>query len=812
MSACPVRIILVEDSPSDAQLLQDTLQEASVSRFEFVLAERLDQTLARLQTESFDVVLLDLSLPDSRGSDTFLRVRAAAPRLPIVVLTGVEDELVGLDAVRHGVQDYLIKGQADGRQIARAIRYAIERQQVEEELRRARDELELRVQERTADLKQAVENLRTEIDVRKQTEVALTESEERYRRLFEFAPVGIALTDEGGHIYALNRTMCQMLDLPPEEAKAAQVTAFYADARERQNLMAVVSECGNLRDCETRLKRKDGSIFYAALHIDQVQLRNKRVLLKIVQDLTKRKQAEKHINGIRALLELFATVPSRPAYLDAVVKLLQDWCGCRCVGIRLLDDRDHLPYAAWVGFNRGFLKAESILSLGAEDCPCIRVMTGKPRPQDGVHMDPKGSFFCNQSSRSESLLAAGPRAGEQVPCLKYGFESVAHAPIRYCGQIVGTIHLTDRKEGKFPPETLEFIESVAPLLGEALHRFKVEESLHESESRFRSMFESSHAIMLLVEPKSGALVDANPAATAFYGHSRERLRTLYLRDLGMCLPGATAAARRCGAKAPQDYCETSTRLSSGALRAVEVHASSITVQEQPLVFAIVHDVTERKFLEKQVIEISERERQRLGQDLHDSLGGKLAGAALMSKALSQTLAARSLSEVPLAEEIVQCINESIAQARSIARGLCPVELSGSGLVSGLRELASEIERRFGVSCRVHAGQGVRIDDVFVASHLFRIVQEAVTNAVRHGQAQNVAIRLTRTADEVSLEVRDNGTGLPPNLNETQGMGLRTMKHRAGSIGAQLAVRPGEGGGTVVACSLPLRQVPAKKKA
>jgi len=811
MNPSRVKILLVEDSPSDAQVLQETLQEAGVGSFEFALVERLDEALARLRTESFNVVLLDLSLPDSTGPDTFRRVRAAAPGLPIVVLTGVDDEAVGVEAARQGVQDYLVKGQADARQIARAIRYAIERQQVEQQLRQARDELEARVEERTADLKSAVAQLRMEIDVRQQAELALRESEERYRRLFEFAPVGIGLTDAEGVIYAVNRTMCQMLGITLDEAKAAKAADFYVDNRERRAVLAVVEESGKLEDYETRLKRKDGSAFSASLHIDQVQLRNKQALLTIVQDLTKRKQAEKHVNGIRALLELFATTPSRVKYLDSLVKLLQEWSGCRCAGIRLLDPQERLPYAAYRGFSREFLKAEGALCLGAQDCPCIRVMTGRPQPQDRQHMEHKRSFFCNQASRSEALLTATLRGRARVPCLDAGYESIAHTPIRYCGKIIGTIHMTDQQAGKFTVETIEFIESVSPLLGEALHRFKVEESLHESERRFRLMFENNHAVMLLVEPGSGAMVDANPAAAAFYGYPRERLRAMSLRDLAMGLPGAASNSHRRRDKETQDCFETSTRLSDGTRRTVEVHSSPILVQARRLLFAIIHDITERKLLEKQVVEISEQERQRVGQDLHDSLGGKLAGAALMSKALSQTLAARSLPEASLAEEIVQCINESIAQARSIAHGLCPVELRGSGFVSGLQELAAETERRFGVVCRVHAEKGIRIDDLFVASHLFRIVQEALNNAIRHGQARHLAVRLTRIADQVCLEIRDDGAGLPPNVKETKGMGLRTMKYRAGMIGAQWAVKPGEGGGTAVLCRLPLRQTRMKRK-
>jgi CheY-like chemotaxis protein len=131
VSAATVAVLLVEDSPTDAALLQESLHELSqpgLDGFRFTLAETWSEAAAHLQKRSFNVLLLDLSLPDSTGRDTFVRARAAAPHLRIVVLTGVADKAVGLEAVRHGIRDYLIKGQAYGRQTGRAIRYAIGRQ------------------------------------------------------------------------------------------------------------------------------------------------------------------------------------------------------------------------------------------------------------------------------------------------------------------------------------------------------------------------------------------------------------------------------------------------------------------------------------------------------------------------------------------------------------------------------------------------------------------------------------------------------------------------------------------------------------
>jgi two-component system cell cycle sensor histidine kinase/response regulator CckA len=139
MNTAIIRILLVEDSVSDADVLRETLHQTGLGRFEFTWVECLRDALARLGEASYDVMLLDLSLPDSFGPETILRAHKAAPSLPIVVLTGARDERLGLVAVQEGVQDYLVKGQTDGRQIARAIRYAIERNRVEEQLRQQRE-------------------------------------------------------------------------------------------------------------------------------------------------------------------------------------------------------------------------------------------------------------------------------------------------------------------------------------------------------------------------------------------------------------------------------------------------------------------------------------------------------------------------------------------------------------------------------------------------------------------------------------------------------------------------------------------------
>jgi anti-anti-sigma factor len=170
MNDHPIKVLLVEDNPGDARLLREMLAEVGGISFELEYADQLSSGLERLAVEGIDLILLDLSLPDSQGLDTFARANAQAPQVPIIVLSGLDDEVLAVKAVREGAQDYLVKGLVDSNLLARAIRYAIERKKAEEALRKARDELERRVEARTVELSKANAMLKEQITERKQAE------------------------------------------------------------------------------------------------------------------------------------------------------------------------------------------------------------------------------------------------------------------------------------------------------------------------------------------------------------------------------------------------------------------------------------------------------------------------------------------------------------------------------------------------------------------------------------------------------------------------------------------------------------------
>jgi signal transduction histidine kinase len=212
-----------------------------------------------------------------------------------------------------------------------------------------------------------------------------------------------------------------------------------------------------------------------------------------------------------------------------------------------------------------------------------------------------------------------------------------------------------------------------------------------------------------------------------------------------------------------------------------------------------HQMARRTRLEREVLEISEREQRRIGQDLHDGLCQQLTGISLLSRSLLQKLSNHLGSEV---EQITNLINETIEQTRQVTRGLLPVPEEVMGLMLALRELADGVSRSGQIVCAFHCARPVPIPDRAAATNLYRIAQEATQNAIRHAVATRIEITLTRDESAIYLEVIDDGRGLPRERSST-GLGLEIMAYRARSIGGFLEARRGEEGGTVVACRLPL---------
>ena len=219
--------------------------------------------------------------------------------------------------------------------------------------------------------------------------------------------------------------------------------------------------------------------------------------------------------------------------------------------------------------------------------------------------------------------------------------------------------------------------------------------------------------------------------------------------------------------------------------------------------ARIEAITRARNLEQEIVRAGEREQIRIGQDLHDGVCQNLAAIDCATECLRGELEAGGLPQAAMAANIQKYLKETIVEARNLARGIFPVQVESDGLVSALRDLATKANFVREDSVLFHASEDLRIGDSQVALHLYRIAQEAMSNAARHSNATRIVLSLVRHDGALTLTIADNGEGFEADANASEGIGMRTMRYRAQLIGADLKVLPGPERGTVVECVLNL---------
>jgi PAS domain S-box-containing protein len=236
---------------------------------------------------------------------------------------------------------------------------------------------------------------------------------------------------------------------------------------------------------------------------------------------------------------------------------------------------------------------------------------------------------------------------------------------------------------------------------------------------------------------------------------------------------------------------------------VEAAITSLVLGGERYWLTMLQDATARRQLEREVLEVSNREQQRIGNDLHDGLGQELTGIALLLRGLENRAARAPPSLSPPIEEVALLVNDAIFTTRALARGLSPVTFDRGGLAFALEELARRLSAMFHINVRCEADHALerRITSAN-ALHLYRIAQEAVTNAAQHGRADNVEITLRQDGDRGLLRIEDNGTGFSPALDQSKGLGLRIMHYRTQMMAGSLRIEPLRPQGTIVSCWYP----------
>jgi PAS domain S-box-containing protein len=350
--------------------------------------------------------------------------------------------------------------------------------------------------------------------------------------------------------------------------------------------------------------------------------------------------------------------------------------------------------------------------------------------------------------------------------------------------------------------------SSADLRAEISQRRQTEEDLRESEQKYRNILGSIQEGYFEVDLK-GKIIFFNNSMLNILGYSEDELYRLGIRDFSdkqnseILLKSFSIASSPGHARRSFD-CELTKKDGSGCF--VEASVSLMNDKEaRPIGFrCVLRDVTERKKsdaesrrLEQEILYISEKERQKIGQDLHDDLCPQLIGIEVLIKVLRRKLEGLRIAEADEAAKIETFIQDSINKTRRLSRGLQPVNFAAHGFDSSLAELTLHIKDVFGIACHFHSDISNPFENnVVEATHIYYMVHEAVYNAVKHAKADNIFITLTTNNGRISLNVRDDGKGIPDGAH-FDGMGLRIMKYRAEKIGAILSFGKDADRGTLV---------------
>ncbi|MFB3787487.1 MAG: ATP-binding protein [bacterium] len=354
-------------------------------------------------------------------------------------------------------------------------------------------------------------------------------------------------------------------------------------------------------------------------------------------------------------------------------------------------------------------------------------------------------------------------------------------------------------ERRVDDRTAELTRSTLLLKLENTERQRAQEALARSETRNRALLSAIPDVILRMD-ENGRLLDFHTGK----GYSPwENLDEKIGKSIMHVIPpDAAEQTLVCIQEALRTQEVQRLEFRVPASREIYVFESRIVTGGEHEVLAIIRDITELKRLENEILDISNREQTRLGQDLHDGLGQHLTGISFLSRGLYQKLQSKTIEEARDALEITELVKQAIQQIRGLARGLLPMVVEDEGLESALFELASTTSRVYRVACEFTGGTPLDLLNPSLANHIYRIAQEAVSNAVKHAKAAHIGITLQKAGQGLILMVDDDGAGFAEGWEQRGGMGLRIMRYRAGMIGAKLMFQRSEDGHTRVICTVP----------
>ena len=591
---------------------------------------------------------------------------------------------------------------------------------------------------------------------------------QRYVDLFDFAPIGYVTFDRVGRIEEINVTATRLVGRPRKHLIGAPFVVCVAKT-DAQLFLRHLLECRFSKgpvETEVHLKTRDGVEFPVLLSSTPASSSMKNGVLLFqtaIVDLSARQRAEESLRqSEKRYRTLFDLVPVAVYTCDAE-GLIQEY-NQRAVELWGREPKTNDSSEKFCGSLKLFYPDGR--PMPHHKCPMARALRGEKLTA------PDLEILVEQSSGARRNVLVSPTA------LRGGQ-----------GKIIGAINC----------------------LHDITARKRTENALRESEERSRAVIHQSTAGITSTD-LTGRIIFANQKFCSMLGYKERELagQTIFQITHPGDLAESRRLFRRIVRKAEPYQLEKRYRRKDGSTLWVSVSAAPLrdAKGKTQSVVAVILDIGDQKKaqailedrargLEGEILAISDREQRRLGQDLHDSLCQHLTAIAFMARSVALRLKKHRVIEVEHIEKIAELINDGVTEARTIARGLHPVEMEPPGLVTALAVLVRQ--PHWPVPCRLEADEEISVPDSTVALHLYRIAREAVINANKYSCAREIIVRMRRSASGIELSVIDDGVGIPANSPAGSGMGFHIMQYRARSIGARLEIKPIKPHGTRLTC-------------
>jgi PAS domain S-box-containing protein len=640
----------------------------------------------------------------------------------------------------------------------------------------------------TADVQALIQQLNVhqiELEIQNEelrnAQVELSHTRDRYADLYKFAPVGYVTLNKDGKILEANLTAATMLGVDRLQLLNSDLSRFIC--RESQDDFFLhrraVFSSNKKQTCEIEIHRADSTALTVRLESIAFQIDHQRHCRTALIDITQQKQAELALRKLN--LDLGESLKDRSAELQKSIeqiKLLSEAIAHLGEGVLITDDHLDWPGPHILFVNDALCR---ITGYTAEE------LIGKsPRMLQGEETDRE------VLDRIGSRLAAGDSV--LVDLINFRKDGTA-----YDAELFIT-PLTDDQGCR-----THFVS----IHRDITERKRRERILREREERLRAVLNTASDAIVNID-KRGIITDINSAAERMFGYREEELVG---RNVKILMPQPYSSEHDDYIKR---YLETGERRIIGIGRELfgkrkdgstfSIDLSVSEVDHLDLFTGIIRDISEYKMLQRDILAIAEDEQRRIGQDLHDGIQQQLTGIELLAQTLLNKLT-REPGDLPktstencraIAKRILDGLVLAHQEVQRVSRGLVPITLDRDGLQDALHRLALSTDQAEGVSCAFKCEQPISVSDCLVATHLYRIAQEAVANAMKHASPEHILIALESADGKLTLQVADDGCGFDSSAN-SDGMGLKTMRYRAGLFGGNLTITPIDTGGTLVEC-------------